>query len=187
MKNQKINYQLNLCTSKDKFRPNLSMVYVTKKHVFATDSHILAHIPTNFIFDDDTIKDESWFDFYIEPNQYKLILNSIAKASVDFNAKIITTVKSTGTFNVSILPTDNLKFPDCNAIINLSDDNLTDKNTLHINLDLLTKANKALNIHKDKGVKINVKNNNHYYIFSKEYKSLSYDIPFALVMGMAEY
>ena len=187
MSNQKINFQLNLCTSKDKFRPNLSMVYVTKKHVFATDSHVLAHIPTNFLFDDDTINDDNWFDFYIDSNQYKLLLNSTAKASVDFSTKIITTVKSTGVFNASILPSENLKFPDCKSLISLSDDNLTDKNTMHINLDLLTKANKALNIQKDKGVTIKVKNNNHYYIFSKEYKTLSYDIPFALVMGMVSY
>lgn len=185
MSNQKINFQLNLCTSKDKFRDNLSVVCVTQKHVFATDGYILAHIPTNFLFDDDTINSENWFDFYIDPNQYKLLLNSTAKASVDFNTKIITSVKSTGTFNVSILSTDTLNFPNCKSIINLSDDNLTEKDTLHINLDLLTKANKALNIPKDKGVKIRVTNYNHYYVFSKEYKSLSYDIPFALVMGMA--
>lgn len=187
MSNQKINFQLNLCTSKDKFRPNLSMVYVTKKHIFATNSHVLIHIPTRFIFDDETINNDNWFDFYIDSNQYKLLLNSIAKASVDFNTKIITTVKSTGVFNASILPTDSLKFPNCKLLIDLSDNNLKEKNTIHINLDLLNKANKALNIHKDEGVTIKVKNNNHYYIFSKEYKSLSYDIPFALVMGMVSY
>ena len=187
MSNQKINYQLNLCTSKDKFRANLSMVYVTKKHIFATNSHVLIHIPTRFIFDYDTINSESWFDFYIDSNQYKLLLNSISKASVDFDNKIITTVKSTGVFNASIFPTAAFNFPNCKLLIDLSDDNLKEKNTIHINLDLLTKANKALNIHKDKGATIKVKNNNHYYIFSKEYKTLSYDIPFALVMGMASY
>jgi len=187
MGNQKINFQLNLCTSKDKFRDNLSMIHVTKKHVFATDSHMLVHIPTSFMFDNDTINDDNWFDFYIDSNQYKLLLNSTAKASVNFDAKIITSIKSTGVFNISILPADSLKFPNCKVLINLSDDNLTEKNTMHINLDLLTKANKALNIQKDKGVTIKVKDNNHYYVFSKEHKNLSYDIPFALVMGMVSY
>ena len=184
MNKLKLNYQINLCVSKDTLRPAMNYIKVTKKHIFATDSHILVHIPTNYIFDDESINSENWADFHIEPNQYKLLLNSTAKMSINFESKIITTVKSTGVFNASILPSDTLNFPNCKQVIDLSEKSLTEKNVLDIDLDYLTKANKALDIKKNKGVKIQIKSHNRYYIFSKEFSQLSYDIPFTLVMGM---
>ena len=187
MNKLKLNYQLNLCVSKDNLRPAMTMIKVTKKHIFATDAHVLIHIPTNYIFDDESINDENWFDFYMEPNQYKLLLNSTAKMNINFETRIITTVKNTGIFNASFLPADSLNYPDCKQVIDLGPDNLTDKNTLDINLEYLTKANKALNIQRDKGVKIHIKGRNQFYIFSKEYQEISYEIPFALVMGMASH
>lgn len=184
MNKPKLNYQINLCVSKDNLQPSMTMIQVTKKHIFATDAHVLVHIPTSYIFDNESINNENWFDFYIEPNQYKLLLNSTAKMNINFETKIITTVKNTGIFNASFLSAGPLNYPDCKQVIDLSSDNLTDKNTLDVNLEYLTKVNKALNIQRDKGVKIHIKHKNQFHIFSKEYQEISYEIPFALVMGM---
>lgn len=184
MSKLKLNYQINLCVSKDTLRPAMNCIKVTKKHIFATDSHILVHIPTNYIFDDESINSENWADFHIEPNQYKLLLNSTAKMNINFESKIITTIKSTGVFNASILAADRMSFPDCKQVIDLSENSLKEKSILDINLDYLTKVNKALDIKKNKGVKIQIKNRNQYFIFSRDFSELSYDIPFALVMGM---
>ena len=47
----KTNFKLHLATGKDKLRPVLMNVLVTKENIVATDSHILARIPTSTIFD----------------------------------------------------------------------------------------------------------------------------------------
>lgn len=186
MKKNKMNYQLNLCVSKDNLRPAMMNIYVTKENIFATNGYILVHIPTNYIFDEASINNQNWFDFYIEASQYKLLLNSTTKVDIDFQTKIATTITNKGIFKASISSADNLPFPNCQNVIDLRDESLTEKSVLNIDLNYLTIANKALNISKTEGVKIHIKERNHYYIFSKEYSELSYKIPFALVMGMKE-
>lgn len=186
MKNKRMNYQINLCVSKDSLRPAMQMIHVTKENIFATNAHLLVHIPTNYIFSDETINNINWFDFYIEVSQYKLLLNSTTKIDIDFEAKTATTLTNKGIFKAFILSANTLPFPDCKGVINLSEQSLTEKSVLNIDIDNLVKANKALNIAKNEGAKIQVKDKNQYYIFSREYNELSYEIPFVLVMGMVQ-
>lgn len=87
MKKNKMNYQLNLCVSKDNLRPAMMNIYVTKENIFATNGYILVHIPTNYIFDEASINNQNWFDFYIEASQYKLLLNSTTKVDIDFKLR----------------------------------------------------------------------------------------------------
>ena len=184
MSKAKLNYQLNLCTSKDVLRFPITNIYVTKESIFATDSHILTHLPTNYLFDEASINNENWFDFYIPTNQYKMLLNSLCKLTIDFDNKLIKSVKNNGVFNASFHSAESLEYPKAKSVINLSDESNTEKNSIDINIEYLTKANKALDINKNEGVKIVIKENKHYYIHSREYRKLSYDIPFALIMGM---
>jgi DNA polymerase III sliding clamp (beta) subunit (PCNA family) len=47
----KTNFKLHLATSKDKIRPVLTKILVTRNEIVATDAHILAMIPVSTIFD----------------------------------------------------------------------------------------------------------------------------------------
>jgi hypothetical protein len=52
----KTNFKLHLATSKDKFRPVMQSILITKTDIVATDAHIMAIVPTGDIFDSASIQ-----------------------------------------------------------------------------------------------------------------------------------
>lgn len=100
------NYKLHLATSKDKFRPAMQSILVTKQNIVATDAHIMAVVPTALIFDEASIElmpdngllidAQIWkaiysadsIFVYMEGNGYKIAGHFKNKPSAHFRAEI---------------------------------------------------------------------------------------------------
>lgn len=109
----KTNYKLYLSTSKDKLRPVMQSILVTKENIVATDAHIMAVVPTALVFDEASIElmpdkgllidAQIWKSIYsadsifiyLEGDGYKIAGHFKNKPSAHFSAEINGTV---GTF-----------------------------------------------------------------------------------------
>jgi len=102
----KTNYKLHLATSKDKLRPVMQSILVTKENIVATDAHIMAVVPTALVFNEASIElmpdkgllidAQIWkaiysadsIFIYLEGNGYKIAGYFKNKPSAEFRAEI---------------------------------------------------------------------------------------------------
>lgn len=102
----KTNFKLHLATSKDRLRPALQSILVTKENIVATDAHIMAVIPTALVFNKESIEllpdkgllidAQIWkliysadsIFIYMEGSGYKIAGYFKSKPSAEFRAEI---------------------------------------------------------------------------------------------------
>ena len=140
----KTNYKLHLSASKDKFRPVMQSILVTKENIVATDAHIMAVVPTALVFDEASIElmpdkgllidAQIWRSIYmadsifiyLEGNGYKIAGHFKNKPSAHFSAEIN---GESGNFPnwYQVMPTEDKREPmpvigiNAKLLMNLSD------------------------------------------------------------------
>lgn len=102
----KTNFKLHLATSKDRFRPALQSILVTKENIVATDADIMAVLPTALVFNEASIEclpdmgllidGQIWkaiysaesITIYLDGDAYKIAGHFKNKPSAEFRAEI---------------------------------------------------------------------------------------------------
>lgn len=142
----KTNFKLHLATSKDKLRPVLNSVLVTKENIVATDSHILARIPTDTIFDPESIDTIPETGLLIDSTIWKAVYNAeslhlITKGSY----YIIAYYKNKPTIEYRIEENGKQgKYPEWQRVIPDHDHAKQETDTMHLNPKLLENLRQAL-------------------------------------------
>jgi hypothetical protein len=140
----KTNYKLHLATSKDKLRPVMQSILVTKENIVATDAHIMAVVPTALVFNEASIEclpdngllidAQIWkaiysaesITVYLDGDAYKIAGHFNNKPSAEFRAE---TNGSIGNFPnwYQVIPTEDKREPmpaigiNAKLLMNLSD------------------------------------------------------------------
>lgn len=76
-KEDKMNFKLHMACGKDDLRPAMTNVFVTKQFCVASDSHILAAVPTSDIFsDDESINNIPEEGMYVNANDWRKLITA---------------------------------------------------------------------------------------------------------------
>lgn len=173
----KLNY---ICGKKNNHRENLEHVYVDKRHIVATDAHVLAWMPTNLLFDLESIKNLPEDGILIHQDKWKLFIDTeliYKDETVQSGAIIVNIIENKNN-------EDKIIFPNWKSIITDIHKKEIEKEHLTVNLDNLTKLNKSFDCSI---FKFNFTVNSILAKFgSEKFKNYSYEEIGAIIMLMKD-
>lgn len=156
------NYKLDLAASPNSLNKELSVIKITKDETKATNSHILAVIPTIQLFTQDFIDSMPEDGFYISAPEYKK-LSKLTKLTFKDKTTIIGNSKQ-GDELISIIEANKINYPSYDSVLPPYDTNES-KEFLKINHKLLEKLCKAIGA-DDSGIKIESRTKNRIIVKS---------------------